>query len=286
MIAYARYNGDMDAQLYIVSTPIGNLSDFSPRAQETLRAVDLIAAEDTRHSKRLLQAFDITTSMVPLHDHNERQQAQQLVRDMQRGQTLALISDAGTPLISDPGYRLVDAARDAGLVIHAIPGPAAMIAAMSIAGLPSDRFTFEGFLPTKSGARSHSLENLRAETRTMIFYESPRRVAQTVADMLTVFGPDRLIAICREISKAFEESVRLPLKDAIAWLSPERQRGEFVLVLKGMDDESSDVTAQAANILSILAAELPQSQAAKLTAKITGIPKRQLYNLLNTTQPS
>lgn len=286
MIAYARYNGDMDAQLYIVSTPIGNLSDFSPRAQETLRAVDLIAAEDTRHSKRLLQAFDITTSMVPLHDHNERQQAQQLVRDMQRGQTLALISDAGTPLISDPGYRLVDAARDAALVIHAIPGPAAMIAAMSIAGLPSDRFTFEGFLPTKSGARSHSLENLRAETRTMIFYESPRRVAQTVAAMLTVFGPDRPIAICREISKAFEESVRLPLKDAIAWLSPERQRGEFVLVLKGMDDENSDVTAQAANILSILAAELPQSQAAKLTAKITGIPKRQLYNLLNTTQPS
>lgn len=270
----------MSGVLYVVATPIGNLEDWSPRAQSTLRAVAVIAAEDTRHSARLMQHFAIATPLLPLHEHNEEGRTQQLLGRLQAGDDVALISDAGTPLISDPGYRLVAAVQAAGLRVVPVPGACAAIAALSAAGLPSDRFVFEGFLPAKSAARRERLQALEGELRTVIFYEAPHRIAECLADMVSVMGGERRIVLAREISKTFETIRQQPLAAMQAWVEEDgnQQRGEIVLVLEGAPAKASDADHQEAErILGILMAELPLKQAAALAAQITGLKKNALY---------
>lgn len=270
----------MTGVLYVVATPIGNLGDWSLRAVDTLKAVHLIAAEDTRHSARLMQHFDIATSLVALHDHNEGTKVESLLAELQEGHDIALISDAGTPLISDPGYRLVAAAQVAGVRVVPVPGACAAIAALSVAGIPSDRFVFEGFLPAKSVARCERLADLAAETRTLIFYEAPHRIVESLADMVAVIGPERRVTLAREISKAFETIRQLPLGAMSEWVQsdPDQQRGEIVLVLEGASpDKQNDDWREADRILGLLLAELPVKQAASLAAGITGLKKNALY---------
>jgi len=270
----------MTGVLYVVATPIGNLEDWSPRAVATLRAVRVIAAEDTRHSGRLLQHFDIATPMLALHDHNEGARALALVERLQAGEDVGLISDAGTPLISDPGYRLVAAVQEAGIRVVPIPGACAAIAALSAAGLPSDRFVFEGFLPAKSRARRDRLQQLSAEHRTLIFYEAPHRLAECLADMVAELGEKRRIALAREISKTFETIRQLALGEMLAWVQrdPDQQRGESVLVLAGAPEQVGDEAwREAERVLGLLLAELPLKQAAALAADITGLKKNALY---------
>lgn len=267
--------------LYIVATPIGNLDDISARAVRTLQQVALIAAEDTRHSARLLEHLGVTTPMVPCHDHNERAGSQGLVARMLGGEDLALISDAGTPLVSDPGYHLVRAAREAGIRVVPVPGACAAIAALSAAGLPSDRFAFEGFLPAKSTARSKRLQELAADSRTLIFYEAPHRVLDCVLDMAQVLGPQRKAVLARELTKTFEIIHDAPLGELAQWIAADsnQQRGECVLLVEGVDDkEGRDVVdAESQRVLALLAAELPLKKAAALTAQITGARKNLLY---------
>ena len=208
-----------DSTLYIVSTPIGNLGDMSPRAVETLQAVDLIAAEDTRHSSRLMQHFDIKTQMWALHDHNERSQADRILQRLEEGENIALISDAGTPLISDPGYHLVRIIREAGYSVVPVPGACAFVAALSASGLPTDRFIFEGFLPAKTKARRERLDNVVEEPRTLVYYESPHRLTDTLADMLAVFGSDRYVVMARELTKTFETIHGDRLEGLVEWVN-------------------------------------------------------------------
>lgn len=271
----------MTGVLYVVATPIGNLEDWSPRAVATLRRVALILAEDTRHSGRLLQHFDIATPLQALHEHNEGARAEGLVARLAAGDDLALISDAGTPLISDPGYRLVAAVQAAGLTVAPVPGACAAIAALSAAGLPSDRFVFEGFLPAKSASRRERLRALADESRTLIFYEAPHRIAECVADMAAELGPARRVTLAREITKAFETIRQLPLADMRDWVAQDanQQRGEIVLVLEGAPAPSAADTdwREADRILGILMAALPPRQAAALAADITGLKKNALY---------
>lgn len=264
--------------LYVVATPIGNLGDMTPRAVDVLRGVDRIAAEDTRHSRPLLEHFGITTPAVAYHEHNERQQAEKLVAALQRGESVALISDAGTPLLSDPGYRLVRAARDAGLVVLPIPGPSALIAALSVAGLPTDRFVFEGFLPAKAAARRTRLQQLAREPRTLVFYEAGRRIEESLADMEDSFGGERQAVIARELTKAFETVHGDGLARLRAWLSedPDRRRGEFVVLVHGAPEADQD-EAEADRVLGILVAEVGVRQAAALAAQITGLSRNRLY---------
>lgn len=265
--------------LYVVATPIGNLADMVPRATETLQQVDLIAAEDTRHSKRLLEHFHISTPMVAYHDHNEAQSLPSLLQRLGKGESIALISDAGTPLISDPGYRLVRAARDAGFRVCPIPGPCALIAALSAAGLPSDRFAFEGFLPVKSGARRKLLEGLAAEERTLIFYEAPHRIAAALADVVHALGAEREVVVARELTKTFE-TVLSGSAGVLAQQveeDPNQQRGEIVLLIRGAEAKGSELDAEARRIMSILADQLPLKQAAGLAAEISGAKKNALY---------
>ena len=267
--------------LYVVATPIGNLQDMSARATETLARVSRVAAEDTRHSRKLMLHFGINTSMVALHEHNEREQTQSLLQALGHGEDIALISDAGTPLISDPGFFLVRAARQAGIPVVAIPGPAACIAALSIAGLPTDRFVFEGFLPAKQVARGKRLERLRDEPRTLVFYESSHRIMDCLADMVTVFGGDRQAVLARELTKIFETSQGGTLAELFDWLldDSKQQKGEFVIVVHGRPEaEAETVDADARRVLGILMQELPLKQAASLAAKITGVPKNTLYS--------
>jgi 16S rRNA (cytidine1402-2'-O)-methyltransferase len=266
--------------LYVVATPIGNLDDLSTRARATLAAVDLIAAEDTRHSAALLRHCAIATRCVALHEHNERDASVDLVRQMLAGKRIALISDAGTPLISDPGYRLVRAARAAGVVVRPIPGACAAIAALSVAGLPSDRFVFEGFLPAKSAARRARLRELAAETRTLIFYESNHRIVEALADFVAELGAQRGLVLARELTKHFETVLDGALGDVAARVGADadQQRGEFVLLLAGADE--SDAAArlvEGRRVYALLARELPPSRAAKLAAEITGAPRNALY---------
>lgn len=271
---------DKRATLYIVATPIGNYADFSPRAREVLAGADVIAAEDTRHSARLLQHMGINTPCVAYHEHNERTMCDKLVGQLLAGTTVALISDAGTPMISDPGYHLVRAAQEAGIPVSAIPGPSALVTALSVSGLPSDRFIFEGFLPSKSGTRRNRLQELAAETRTLIFYESPHRILDSLTDMAAIFGNEREGVIARELTKTYETVRRAPLAELVQWVEADREQqlGEIVVLIHGAPSRpDQDVDPEAARILAILSAELPLKQAAALTAEITGLKKNALY---------
>jgi 16S rRNA (cytidine1402-2'-O)-methyltransferase len=267
--------------LYIVATPIGNLQDMSLRAIETLKGVAGIVAEDTRHSQQLLQHFSIQTPVVALHEHNERDRTQQLLQRLQQGEDLALISDAGTPLISDPGYYLVRELQLAGMKVVPIPGACAAIAALSAAGLATDRFIFEGFLPAKAGAREHRLTELRDENRTLIFYEAPHRVLETLQAMLAVFGPERRVVLARELTKLFETIKSAPLQELVEWVSadPNQQRGEIVILVEGLKVVADAALKEMRRILTTLLADLPLKQAVELTAKITGLKKNEVYAL-------
>lgn len=265
--------------LSVVATPIGNRDDLPPRAVATLRAADVIAAEDTRHSRPLLLHHNIDTPLVALHEHNEREVVDALVRRMLDGQSVALISDAGTPLVSDPGFRLVRAARAAGVRCVPLPGACAAIAALSVAGLPSDRFVFEGFLPPKAGARRARLQELAGESRTLIFYESSHRVAESLADMRDVFGGAREAVLARELTKLFETVIGEPLADLAARVAgdPDQQRGECVVLVGGRGEETDARLAEGQRVFALLREELPPAKAAKLAAAITGAPRKSLY---------
>ena len=267
-------------RLHVVATPIGNLGDLSPRALETLRSVDAIAAEDTRHTQKLLAAFGARATLIALHDHNEAAQSAQLVARMLAGADIALVSDAGTPLISDPGFRLVRAAREAGIVVTPVPGACAAIAALSVAGIGSDRFVFEGFLPNKAAARRERLEALAAEPRTLIFYESSHRIAATLDDAAAAFGPQRHAVLARELTKRFETVLDGTLPELVERLAQDadQHRGEFVLIVEGApegDDDAALVLGRRA--FALLRDHLPPSQAARLAAEISGAPRKRLY---------
>lgn len=266
--------------LYVVATPIGNLDDISVRAQRTLREVALIAAEDTRHSLRLLQHFGIETPLAACHEHNEREQGGRFITRLLAGEDVALVSDAGTPLISDPGYHLVRQALAAGIPVVPVPGPCALIAGLSAAGLPSDRFIFEGFLPAKSAGRRARLEALREEPRTLIFYEAPHRLLESIQDMAEIFGEGRQAVLARELTKTFETLKGLPLGELREWVAADanQQRGECVLLIGGWEaPEEEGIDAEALRVLDLLLAELPVKRAAALAAEITGVRKNLLY---------
>ncbi|WP_437883469.1 16S rRNA (cytidine(1402)-2'-O)-methyltransferase [Pseudomonas sp. LRF_L74] len=267
--------------LYVVATPIGNLDDISARALRVLKEVALIAAEDTRHSVRLLQHFGIDTPLAACHDHNERDQGGRFLARLQEGADVALISDAGTPLISDPGFHLVRQVRQAGIRVVPVPGACALIAALSAAGLPSDRFIFEGFLPAKATARRSRLTEVLEEPRTLIFYEAPHRLLESIADMRDVFGGERHVVLGRELTKTFETIKGLPLGELHDWVAADanQQRGECVLLVSGWLAPEGDeaINAEALRVLDLLLAELPLKRAAALAAEITGVRKNLLY---------
>ena len=269
------------ASLYIVATPIGNLADFSPRAITVLQSVDVIAAEDTRHSGHLLQHYAIKTPTVSLHEHNEQQRSEVLLARLQKGESVALISDAGTPLISDPGYRLVSLVREHNIKVVPIPGSCALITALSASGLPSDRFSFEGFLPAKAGTKRQVLDNLKNESGTLIFYESPRRLKATLTEMIDIFGPDRLVCLARELTKLHETIVTQPLSELLAWVESDsnQQRGECVLLVGGNTEQPDPNDVEAERVLSILLTELPVKKAAAMTAKLLDMRKNKAYGL-------
>ena len=268
----------LPAKLYVVATPIGNISDITYRAIETLKNVDVIAAEDTRHSGKLLSHYQIKSTLFPLHDHNEKQRSKILVNKIKEGQSIALISDAGTPLISDPGYHLVNECRAAGVDVVPIPGACATITALSAAGLPTDRFSFEGFLPVKEKAKLDKLKSLLEETRTMVFYESPRRIIDTCEKIVTTLGSERKLVIARELTKTFESFYHFPAGEMLDWLKQDTNhcRGEFVLMVSGSEKEF-DIPQVALDTLTILKAELPLKKAAGLTAQIYDLKKNELY---------
>ncbi|MGP7734508.1 16S rRNA (cytidine(1402)-2'-O)-methyltransferase [Oceanimonas sp. AH20CE76] len=267
------------AALYIVPTPIGNLADVSQRALDTLKQVDVIACEDTRHTGKLLSYYQIGTPTWALHDHNEQHKAEQLVTRLLEGKSIALVSDAGTPLISDPGYHLVNRCREAGIQVVALPGPCAAVTALSAAGLPTDRFVFEGFLPAKDKARRDKLESLKDEPRTMVFYESPRRLLDTVTALVEVMGEARRLVVARELTKAFETIHGLPAGDMLAWLKEDsnRCRGEIVLMVAGHKADADALPLPAQKTLALLSADLGLKKAAALTADIYGLKKNALY---------
>jgi len=268
--------------LWVVATPIGNLDDLSPRAAAVLRAVRIVAAEDTRHSAPLLARVGSEARMLSLHDHNEREQSARIVEEIQAGNDVALIADAGTPLISDPGFRLVRAVREAGGKVSPVPGACAAIAALSVAGLPSDRFVFEGFLPAKSAARRERMGALVAEPRTMIFYESSHRIVESVDDAVAVFGATREAVLARELTKLFETVIAAPLQKIAERINedPNQQRGEFVLLVAGAGDDDADARlAEGKRVFALLREELGPAKAAKLAASITGAPRKALYHI-------
>ena len=270
--------------LYVVATPIGNLEDISARALRVLREVDCIAAEDTRHTGRLLRHFDIDKPLFSLHEHNERGRLEQIVARLRKGQSVALVSDAGTPLISDPGFPLVRELRRQGLPVIPIPGPSSLLAALSVAGLPTDRFVFEGFLPAKTAARRERLRALAREERTLVFFEASHRIAETLADLAAEFGGERPAVIARELTKRFEEIQGAPIGDLVMWLEVDvnRQKGEFVLVVQGAAAASEADTPENRCLLAALLSELPVSRAVVVAAKLTGLRKKPLYDLALT----
>lgn len=270
----------LEPALYVVATPIGNLQDMTPRAVEVLQHVELIAAEDTRHSARLLAHFGINTRLISVHEHNERQRIETIVHQLQSGASVALISDAGTPLISDPGYVVVRELKAQGFKVVPVPGCVAFVTALSAAGLPTDRFIFEGFLPHKSAARKQVLKPLVDETRTLVFYESPHRILASLQDMQSVFGGEREVAIARELTKTYETIHTDTLDGLIAWMEADanQQKGEFVVIVHGLSEVAKpELDAKALQVLDVLLAELPASQAASIAAKITGLKKKVLY---------
>jgi len=269
-----------EAVLYVVATPIGNLADMTARAIEVLQTVSLIAAEDTRHSARLMAHFNIKTPMISVHDHNERQRIERIIERLAAGESIALISDAGTPLISDPGFVLVRAVREAQFRVVPVPGCSALVTALCAAGLPSDRFVFEGFLPAKSLARRQRLNALADEDRTLIFYESTHRILASLEDMQACFGVDRMVVAARELTKTFETIKGAPVAELLAWMREDanQQKGEFVVLVQGRPAPAADaVDAGAMRVLDVLLEELPIKQAAALAARITGLKKNFLY---------
>ncbi len=265
--------------LRVVATPIGNLGDLSPRAQKVLRDAGVIAAEDTRHSRPLLQHFGIATPLTALHEHNERAAVAAIIAKLQAGEDVALISDAGTPLISDPGFRLVRAAREAGIDVSPVPGACAAIAALSVAGLPSDRFVFEGFLSAKASARRDRLRELASEPRTLIIYESSHRIVECCADLRDAFGGEREARLLRELTKLHETCIGATLGEIAARVESdaEQRLGECVLVIAGRGKEIDAKLAEGRRVYVLLRAELPPTQAAKLAAAISGAPRKDLY---------
>lgn len=271
----------MSGILYIVATPIGNLEDMTFRAIATLREVDCIAAEDTRHTGKLLQHFQIATPQISYHDHNRNSRLPEMLDRLQRGQSIALVSDAGMPGVSDPGYELVRECAEASISIVPIPGACAAIAALSCSGLPTDRFIFEGFLPTKAQERRDRLEFLKSETRTLIFYEAPHRLRQTLADFGEWFGAERRIVLAREITKRFEEFWRGTMQDAIADYTTREPQGEFTLVVAGAELTTQPLSEDAirAELIAMLQQGLSRSQASRQLAQQTDLPRRHIYQL-------
>ena len=269
------------ATLYIVATPIGNLADISQRAIDVLTQVDAIACEDTRHTKKLLSAFSINNKTLSLHDHNERQRQEQVATMLKEGKSIALVSDAGTPLISDPGFHLVRHCRSLGLKISPIPGACAAISALSVAGLPTDRFSFEGFLPSKSGARQATLQALANEPRTMVFYDAPRRAIDTVKDIVTTLGGERYIVIARELTKTFETIHSDSAENFLNWLEQDANqlKGEMVLIIEGYQAAENEISAEVINTLKLLLAEMKPKKACAITAEIHGVKKNALYEV-------
>jgi 16S rRNA (cytidine1402-2'-O)-methyltransferase len=269
------------ATLYIVATPIGNLGDISQRAIDILTQVDVIACEDTRHTGKLLSAFSIKNKTMSLHDHNERQRQDQVASMLQEGKTIALVSDAGTPLISDPGFHLVRHCRSLGLQVSPIPGACAAISALSVAGLPTDRFSFEGFLPSKSGARQATLTALADESRTMVFYDAPRRAIDTVQDIVATLGGERYIVIARELTKTFETIHSDTAENLLAWLEQDANqlKGEMVLIIEGYKAAENEISAEVINTLKLLLAEMKPKKACAIAAEIYGVKKNALYEV-------
>ena len=267
--------------LYIVATPIGNLGDISQRAIDILSQVDVIACEDTRHTQRLLTAHTIKNKTLSLHDHNERQRQDQIALMLQDGKSIALVSDAGTPLISDPGFHLVRHCRQLGLSVSPVPGACAAIAALSCAGLPTDRFTFEGFLPSKSGARQVKLNALSEEPRTMVFYDAPRRAIDTISDIVKTLGGQRYVVIARELTKTFETIYSDSAENLLTWLSQDSNqlKGEMVLIIEGHKSLTDDIPSQVVATLKLLVDELPPKKACAIAAQIYGVKKNTLYEL-------
>ena len=263
--------------LFVVATPIGNLGDMSPRALDTLRTVGAVCAEDTRRTRQLLSHFGLDRPLVALHEHNEEAVANRLVARLASGESLALVSDAGTPLVSDPGYRLVRGAREAGIRVSPLPGPCAAIAALSVAGLASDRFAFEGFLPAH--ARRDRLQRLASEQRTLVLYESSHRIDATLDDLCESFGADRPAVLARELTKLFETVLDGTLDEIRACVAedPDQRRGEFVLVVQGAADAATGQLAEGRRLYARLSEHLPPSAAAKLAAELSGAPRKALY---------
>jgi len=267
--------------LYVIATPIGNRADMGERAISVLKQVDIIAAEDTRHSKGLLQHYNIGTPMLAYHDHNEEKATPKLIKRLLEGENIAIISDAGTPLLSDPGYRLVKAAHASSIKVSPVPGACAAIAALSVSGLATDRFLFAGFAPHKQGARQDFFREFEHQVATLVFYESSHRIVASVKDMMQIFGEKRRVVLAREISKLFETVYSSTIGDLIGWLQADtnQQKGEFVLVLEGKEEQVSQQSAELEQLLKVLLEELPVKQASQIAAKITGVKKNQIYKL-------
>jgi 16S rRNA (cytidine1402-2'-O)-methyltransferase len=267
--------------LYIVATPIGNLGDISTRALSVLEQVDIIACEDTRHTGKLLSAFSIKNKTLSMHDHNERQRQDYIATLLQEGKSIALVSDAGTPLISDPGFHLVRHCRSLGLPVSPVPGACAAISALSVAGLPTDRFSFEGFLPSKSGARQATLTSLVDETRTMVFYDAPRRAIDTVKDIVETLGGERYVVIARELTKTFETIHSDTAINLQTWLEqdPNQLKGEMVLIIEGYKPKKDEISAEVIKTLKLLLAEMKPKKACAITAEIYGVKKNALYEI-------
>jgi 16S rRNA (cytidine1402-2'-O)-methyltransferase len=266
--------------LYVVATPIGNTGDITLRAINALSIVDAVACEDTRNTSHLLTRYGLSKELIPAHEHNEREVADKLIARLHAGQRIALVSDAGTPAVSDPGARIVDAVRSAGLRVMPMPGPSAVVTALSASGLLNDRFYFVGFLPTKSKQRETALAGLRGIQATLVFYEAPHRIVESVAALAAAFEPTRQIVLARELTKLFEEIHRCPVAEASAWLAQDanRQKGEFVILVDGAPTAVDENDAESERVLQILLAELPVRQAATLAAQITGQKKNALYD--------
>lgn len=269
-------------QLYVVATPIGNLADITLRAQQVLEMVDIIAAEDTRHTKKLLNHLGIQKPLMATHDHNEAYAAQQIIEKLQAGQNVAIVSDAGTPLIADPGYHVADQVAKAGFTIVPIPGACAVITALSAAALPTDRFIFDGFLPAKTTARKSYFERIKHEERTLVVYESPHRIMATLDDMIAVLGEEKEIVVARELTKTFETFNRGSVAHVRALMQADtnQQRGEFVLMIRGvLSNKKLEVSQEALDLTVLIAKELPLKKAAAIVSEHTGFKKNQLYQL-------
>ena len=267
----------MAGVLFVVGTPIGNLADMSPRARETLASVDVVAAEDTRRTGRLLSGFGIHAKLVSLFDANERERAIALLRRLREGLSIALVSDGGMPLMSDPGYRLVRACIDDGIEVVVVPGPSAVIAALAVSGLPMDRFAFEGFAPRKKGQRTERLDALRHDPRTLVFYESPLRVHTLLRDMLVAFG-DRRVAVCRELTKLHEDVIRGRISEVLGSLG--ELKGEVVVVVSGESDEPQDLTASIGEARALVGEGMRKRDAARAIAERRRVPANELYRAL------